>query len=252
MPPVDVRRGFPVIWNHLIQWEAELKTRQDKGNHWSNLRNCAYLREFSRPKIIYQDIAQSLPFYFDDREHFFFNNTLWMINGDASQLPYVTALLNSSVFRCCFRDNFPEYSGNAYRLFAIFMEKIPLKKPTPQQAASFEKLVPLIQSAKRIGEAAAAGFLEDLIDACVMECYFREHMAERDLLFLDDLAPHLSSVEQTFLSASASETARQECLAHLHRTLNAPSSKIRNRLLRLSADSPDLLAIIKEDGNVLG
>jgi len=57
---------------------------------------------------------------------------------------------------------------------------------------------------------------EDLIDACVMECYFREHMAERDMLFLDDLAPRLASVEQTFLSASASETARQECLAHLH------------------------------------
>jgi len=28
-----------------------------------------------------------------------------------------------------------------------------------------------------------ASFLEDLIDACVMECYFREHMAERDVLF---------------------------------------------------------------------
>ena len=28
----------------------------------------------------------------------------------------------------------------------------------------------------------SAAFLEDLIDACVMECYFREQMAERDLL----------------------------------------------------------------------
>ena len=33
-----------------------------------------------------------------------------------------------------------------------------------------------------------ASFLEDLIDACVMECYFREHMAERDLLFHEALA----------------------------------------------------------------
>jgi|GEM_PF-2287214 len=32
-----------------------------------------------------------------------------------------------------------------------------------------------------------ASFLEDLIDACVMECYFHEHMAERDLLFHDTL-----------------------------------------------------------------
>jgi|GEM_PF-2888144 len=29
-----------------------------------------------------------------------------------------------------------------------------------------------------------------LIDACVMECYFREHMAERNLLFHDTFAPH--------------------------------------------------------------
>jgi hypothetical protein len=39
----------------------------------------------------------------------------------------------------------------------------------------------------------AATFLEDLIDACVMESYFREHMAERDLLFHDTVAPHLAA-----------------------------------------------------------
>jgi hypothetical protein len=42
---------------------------------------------------------------------------------------------------------------------------------------------------------APAAFLESLIDACVMECYFREHMAERDLLFHDTVA-------QTILSGS--------------------------------------------------
>lgn len=34
---------------------------------------------------------------------------------------------------------------------------------------------------------------EDIIDAFVMESYFREHMAERDLLFLDLVAPHLAA-----------------------------------------------------------
>ena len=93
-----------------------------------------------------------------------------------------------------------------------------------------------------------------LIDACVMECYFREHMLQRDLLFHDTLAPHLANVEQTFLSASSSSnTDRNVCatfLTHLHQTLNAPSHPIRNRLLRLTADSPDLLAIIKQEGRV--
>ena len=41
----------------------------------------------------------------------------------------------------------------------------------------------------------------------------------------------------------AGEAQQREFLEHLHRTLNAPDSKIRNRLIRLTADSPDLLAI---------
>lgn len=256
---------YPAIFRHLRQFQTQLRARgqcqygrERKVNdgskpfpgqhHWLELDNNpgdSYLKLFRQPKIIYQDIAQSLPFYFDDSENFYFNNTLWMLSGEASQLPYLSALLNSSIFRCCFRDNFPEYSGNAYRLFAIFMVKIPLKKPTPQQAALFKKLVPLIQFSKRIGEEAPASFLEDLIDACVMECYFREHMTERDLIFLDDVAPYLAAFD-----LNSGETKHRGFLDHLHTTLNAPSSKIRNRLLRLAADSPDLLAVIKEEGKV--
>ena len=39
----------------------------------------------------------------------------------------------------------------------------------------------------------SAAFREDLIDACVMENTFREHMAERDLLFHDTVALHLAA-----------------------------------------------------------
>jgi adenine-specific DNA-methyltransferase len=256
---------YPAVFRHLERFEKQLKARgqckygrerraktADKPypgqHHWLELDNNpgdGYLRLFKQPKIIYQDIAQSLPFYLDNKENFYFNNTLWMLNGDSSLLPYLTALLNSSIFRCCFRDNFPEYSGNAYRLFAIFMVKIRFKKPTPEQAALFEKLVHLIQRAKVTAEEAPAQFLEDLIDACVFECYFREHMAERDLLFLEDLAPCLAVYQP-----DANEAKQRDFLEHFHRALNAPDAKIRNRLLRLTADSPDLLGVVKEEGRV--
>jgi hypothetical protein len=256
---------YPAVFHHLKRFEAQLKARgqckygrerkvRDAAkpypgqHHWLELDNNpgdSYLQLFHQPKIIYQDIAQSLPFYFDSEDNFFFNNTLWMMNGDASLLPYLTGLLNSSVFRCCFRDNFPEYSGNAYRLFASFMAKIPLKKPTPGHAALFAKLIPMVQLAKRVGDEAPAQFFEDLIDACIMECYFREHMAERKLLFLDDLGPHLSKFDP-----NNADLEQREVLAHLYRTLNASDATVRNRLLRLSADSPDLLAVIKEEGRI--
>jgi type I restriction-modification system DNA methylase subunit len=244
IPRIDVERNYPSIWNYLKTYETQLTQRQDQGVHWSNLRNCAYLEEFFKPKIILQEIAITLPFFFDT-DSMFMDTTCFMLNSSSERLEYLTAILNSSTFRCCFKDNFPEYSGNAYRMKKIFIEKIPIKKPTQVEANLFEKLVPIIQSAKAEGQASAYTFLESLIDACVMECYFREHMAVRDLLFQDDIAQAL-----TGYTPDAPEAEQLHFIETLINNLNAPSSKIRNRLLRLTADSPDLLAVIKKEGQV--
>ena len=74
----------------------------------------------------------------------------------------------------------------------------------------------------------AAAFLEDLIDACLMESYFREHRAERDLLFHDTVAPHLAAY-----APDASAAQQRDFLTHLRQTLNAPSHPIRNRLHKI-------------------
>ena len=78
-----------------------------------------------------------------------------------------------------------------------------------------------------------------------MESYFGVHMAERDLLFHDAVAPHLAAYDP-----AASEAKQRAYLTQLHQTLSAPSHPIRKRLLRLTTDSPDLLAIIKQEGKV--
>ena len=108
-----------------------------------------------------------------------------------------------------------------------------------------ERRFPRLPLAKAEAGASpgAAAFLEDLIDACVMESYFRQHMAERDLLFHDTVAPHLAAY-----APEASAAQQRDFFTHFHQTLNAPSHPIRNGLLRLTADSPNLLAIIKQEG----
>ena len=49
--PIKVRENFPVLWKRLATYSDALERRLDKGDHWSNLRNCAYLGDFSKPKI---------------------------------------------------------------------------------------------------------------------------------------------------------------------------------------------------------
>jgi type I restriction-modification system DNA methylase subunit len=204
-----------------------------------------YHEEFRKPKIVYPNMTTLLPFVFDDNEKFVINDKGFIITSNTSLLPYLTAVLNSHLFRCCFRDNFPELMGNTYEVRKIFIEKIPIKKPTPTESALFQKLVPMVQLAKREGMSAVAGFLEDLIDACVMECYFRDHMAERDLLFHATVAPHLAAYDP-----EASADQQRGFFTHLHQTLNAPNHPIRNSLDRITSDSPDLLAVIKQEGRV--
>ena len=73
-----------------------------------------------------------------------------------------------------------------------------------------------------------------------------------------DPAKEIVAVGQTYFAIqtrrqelSDEETEeRRDFLTDLHQTLNAPSHPIRNLLLRLTADSPDLLAVIKQEGRV--
>ena len=258
---------YPAVFRHLQQFEKQLKERgqckygrarknKDADNkypgqhHWLELDNNPsdeYLKLFAAPKIMYPNMTKFLPFYYDNGEGYLTNDKGFIINSETQSLCYLTAFLNSHLFRCCFRDNFPELMGNTYEVRKIFMDKIPVKKPTAAEVSLFDRLVPLIQFAKADDGASpgAAAFLEDLIDACVMECYFRDHMEERDLLFHDTVSPHLAA-----FAPEASTAKQRDFIGHLHQTLNASKHSIRNRLLRITSDSPDLLAIIKREGEV--
>jgi adenine-specific DNA-methyltransferase len=160
---------------------------------------------------------------------------------------FLCALLNSSVLSFVY-----PYAANKFvtdtfpRISVADLKALPVCDPNSRIVHLISQLVMILESSTRHWESSALPqFLDDLIDACVMECYFREHMAERDLLFHETVAPLLAAYDP-----GASEAKQSEFLSDLHHTLNSPSSKIRNRLLRLTADSPDLLAVIKAEGRI--
>lgn len=159
-------------------------------------------------------------------------------------MKYLSAALNSSVIRFWLR-----FKGNMqglnFQIDAGPIQQIPVANPKLEIQEIIAVLVSLTQNAYKISDSFVAHFFEDLIDACVMECYFQEHMMERDLLFINELTSCL-----TDYNLDASESLQCKFIVQLYEKLNNPSSKIRNRLLRISADSPDLLAVIKEEGKV--
>ena len=94
VPRIDIA-DYPAIKAHLDQYWTKIRDRADQGDTPYNLRNCAYLEDFSKQKIIYREIGLEMDACIIP-EGWFVNNKLYLITGN--KLEYLIALLNSKVF----------------------------------------------------------------------------------------------------------------------------------------------------------
>ena len=141
LPRIDIN-DYPVVKAFLDQYWDRISTRADKGDTPYNLRNCAYLEDFSKPKIIYPNMTKYMPFVFDN-EMYLTNQKCFIITG--KYVAYLTAFFNSSLFKYCFRDSFPELQGGTRELSKIFFDKIPVYEVSDAQNLQFQNAVEDIQ-----------------------------------------------------------------------------------------------------------
>ena len=133
---------YPAVKAHLDQYWDRIATRADKGDTPYNLRNCAYLEDFFKPKIIYPNMTKYMPFVFDNKMYLT-NQKCFIITG--KNVAYLTAFFNSSLFKYCFRDSFPELQGGTRELSKIFFDKIPVCEVSDSQNLQFQDAVEDIQ-----------------------------------------------------------------------------------------------------------
>ena len=102
-----------------------------------------FVEDFSKPKIIYPNMTKYMPFVYDEA-NFLTNQKCFIITGQ--NMAYLNAFLNSSLFKYCFRDSFPELQGGTRELSKIFFDKIPVKLVSLEQNEIFRKIVNSVQS----------------------------------------------------------------------------------------------------------
>ena len=93
-PSVDIN-NFKSIKEYLETFEPRLSMRYDQGDTKYNLRSCAYLDDFNKPKIIWKEMSSESSFTLDNNGYFT-NDTITFIVG--RDLEYLLALLNSKIF----------------------------------------------------------------------------------------------------------------------------------------------------------
>ncbi|GAB61844.1 MAG: hypothetical protein DWB56_08055 [Candidatus Jettenia sp.] len=179
IPRVDVKKDYPALWEYLSRinkiMEGQVEKRYDHGDHWSNLRNCAYLNEIEKEKIFYAEIVFDSAFHYDTNL-FYPEATTFIVTGE--RLKYLTALLNSKLLTYAFRTFYAggDLRGNTFRYKKVFVELLPVPKLSPESQLPFEILVDCILFCKERNLEQESGLFESVIDGMVYELYFPEEI----------------------------------------------------------------------------
>ena len=127
---------------YIIDGE-KVKARKKTSNKWFETQDSiSYWDEFSKPKIIYPNMTKFLPFVYDT-SGLVTNQKCFIITG--KRLAFLTAFLNSSLFKFCFADKFPELQGKTRELSKIFMDEIPVVEVSDDEEVRFLMLVEATQ-----------------------------------------------------------------------------------------------------------
>lgn len=190
---IDVEKDYPAIFNWFLNFKDKLINRQDQGEHWTNLRSCAYIDDFTKPKIIYREITQKFDFVYDLKGEFYFIDTAWMMIGE--NLKYLTCIFNSKLFQYCFSDNFTDLGGSGRRLKKVFFQKIPIKTITEEEELPFARIVEYLVSLKKEKlendvDKFILIYFEQIANALVFEWYFKEEFEKAGI----SVAKHLEQL----------------------------------------------------------
>ncbi|WQY66866.1 class I SAM-dependent DNA methyltransferase [Helicobacter pylori] len=189
IPPIDIEK-YPAIKTHLDAHYDTIATRCDQGDTPYHLRNCAYLEDFEKEKIVYGEIVQEPRFYLDNGEcelgGFYAEATSFILTGE--HLRYLLGMLHSKLITFAFKTF---YAGgglgeSGYRYKKAFIERLPIPKITTKNQELADKITDYAEQILALKEKdpkANTQKLEKEIDALVYQLY---HLTDEEIKIIED------------------------------------------------------------------
>lgn len=125
-------------------------------------------------------MTKFLPFFYDNSK-FLTNQKCFIITGE--NIAYLTAFLNSSLFKFCYRESFPELLGGTRELSKIYFDKLIIKKVDSNFNKKIENIIMNIQDMK--AKKIETKNLEIEIDNIIYDLYNITN-AEKEKISIND------------------------------------------------------------------
>jgi hypothetical protein len=154
IPPINTVKDYPSIYKYLKKIneenDGEVEKRCDQGNHWTNLRNCAFLEDFKTNKIIWLELTNENKFAFSTDEEYALAGS-FIMTGEP--LKYLLGYLNSSICKFYFKliSNSSGMGTIQWKKFAL--ERMPIPKIDGDIQKLFEdKVTEILNLRKKVEE----------------------------------------------------------------------------------------------------
>ena len=158
------KKGYPAIYNHLLQYKKELSNRNKEETgiryEWYALQRWGanYWGDFLKCKIVYPGIMRiaksnsvNFPrFALDIKEKFFFGNDCFFIVG--KHIEYLWLLLNSTLLGYLFRYYIYSFDETGFMVVKENFENIPMPLPNKEKLAISKKFLSEKTDIQKINE----------------------------------------------------------------------------------------------------
>ncbi|HDX3700485.1 TPA: class I SAM-dependent DNA methyltransferase [Campylobacter coli] len=179
-------KHYPSLKKHFDEFYPQLEKRTDKGLTPYNLRNCAYLDEFEKEKIVWNPVSGEYLFSYI-KEHIFFNNSLFMMTLDVFSLKYILAFMNSNCYKwlITLKTNLIQTGSYAYGA-KDKIERLPIPKINSKNEKLANELINLVDEilkAKEQDKNVNTQELENKINSLVYKLY---NLTEEEIKIIEN------------------------------------------------------------------
>ena len=135
LPRIDIS-DYPAIKAHLDKYYPKLVKRADKGDTPYNLRNCAYMGDLTKQKIVWGEISDKPKFAIDVEGTYCPEATTFLMTG--LHLKYLLCFLNSTFSEYFFAKYGTTTGMGTLRWKKYLIELLPIPEPTADVENDFE------------------------------------------------------------------------------------------------------------------
>jgi hypothetical protein len=143
--PINVK-DYPAIKKHLDKFLSQLEKRADKGDTPYNLRNCAYMEDFYKQKIVWARLMRiskndfyNFPRFAIVPQNMFIVDSLCFFTGN--DLFYLQGILNSEFAQYYFFNNIAILDNGGMQMRQQYVELMPTPVPPNQVKIKISELV---------------------------------------------------------------------------------------------------------------